>query len=202
MNKLKLLLTGILLVILSGCYSAQDIYQHRPREVYTPYRVYDEYPYSTSVFINYNFYCPYCFYETYYCFNCHLSHVRINHWCNHHYNWYYNWYRVNYYQSYGYYHTHYTEHYYYRGNSRYYTRDRHGIKRSDNRSPVIKNKKRNRDDFIKRYKPFIKYKSPGERNKIYKQNPPVRKNKTYKKDTKIRQNTKQKTKQKNTKEKK
>ena len=117
MNKIKLVLIALMTVVLSGCYSTF-------RTTGYSYEQSDE-----VVYIDYNFECSHCYYETYFCFNCTIFHVSINTWCNHHYNWYTTWYSYNYHRPHGYYYRHWKQHRHYRDATRHYVRDRSGIRK-------------------------------------------------------------------------
>ena len=129
MNKIKLFFLITLAIFLSGCYTSFRTTGY----TYSQIRV--------NIYFDYNFSCNYCYYEMYYCFHCETFHVNIHYWCTHHYRWYYSWYVHNYHHTYIYYYNHYRHHDTYRDNSRYYIRDRGGLRNHGGRNyDVIENK--------------------------------------------------------------
>jgi len=184
MNKLKVFFLTSLFFLFSGCYVGYKTIENESDIVY----------YNTVKYIDYDFSCSYCYYETYFCFYCNRIHVRVNHWCDNHYRWYYNWYRVNYYQPYNYYYTH-TR---YRDENRHYVRDKHGLRNLGERNPVREKKpgtlqreplKKNdvdkefsvkRDNIKPKYPPVkkddIKLKDPVKQDNVKSKYPSVKRN--------------------------
>jgi len=162
MNKIKLLFFLLITFFLSGCY--------------TTFETTDTYAQTNAcIYIDYNFYCDYCYYEMYWCPACGTYHVSINNWCSHHYDWYYNWYVVYYYHPYSYYYGHYTNHYSHRDYSRHYIRNSHGLRNYGNRKYISKDRIFKTDiNLQKRYNETYK-------SKTYKQQTPNnRKQQQYK----------------------
>ena len=146
MKKIKLLLFSLLVFALSGCYTQ---FKTTSGETYAQQNV---------VYIDYNFYCDYCYYEMYWCPACGSYHVQLNHWCTNHYYWYNNWYVVYYYHPYSYYYGHYTNHYEHRDYSRHYVRTRDGLRNYGNRNYITRDYVFKRDKNLKRgYEDTYKY---------------------------------------------
>jgi len=183
----NILLILITLIFLGGCYTRMGVYNESdPR--------YDE----VSVYIDYNFQCGYCYYETYYCFNCGYWHTHITSWCHHHYGWYNDWYVVYYYHPHSYYYNHWHSHYYYADYNRHYRHDRDGLRNMSGRN-YTDNKSVDRVKTNENKYPRINDKQnknrqlntspPVKRNDIIKTNPPVKRNNTIKTNPPVKRNS-------------
>jgi len=188
MTKIKFLFIGLMAFVLSGCYTSLETTETQAQV-------------HVGFYINYDFYCDYCYYEMYWCPFCITYHVHINHWCDNHYYWYNNWYVVYYYHPHSYYYNHWHNHYVHRDYHRHYVHDGNGlrnygsnkilksyreytgkdfIEKQNYKSPTLNNRdvnvKKNDVNLQKKYNEI--YKSPNMKNDVNKNynKPPVNRN--------------------------